>query len=125
MIETKETEEHQGKLRKIYRITEKGKIEFDKWLSTPALPIITRHEAYLKIWLASNDIEKIRIQLQQIHDYSKNILQLMDSANMEKFTNYVKWMMDVGKKHVALDVEWSESCLAKLAEIEKKDKHHD
>lgn len=113
-IVAKELEEHQGKFRKIYRITEEGRKSFADWISQPAKPPRTRHEAYLKIWLAREDEEKVRVQLEQIRDYSREILQTFENAGDLPMDTYLGWMLDVGMKHVKLDLEWSEKCLTRL-----------
>lgn len=118
MVTIARTEEFEGKIRKIYTITEKGKKAFDSWISKPANPPKTRHEAYLKIWLASGDPKKVRIQVEQIKKVSESIFEMMENYDFSTFPEYIRWMMESGRKHVELDVEWANSCLAILDRME-------
>ncbi len=113
-VEVRRTEEHQGKIRKIYGATGAGVEEFQRWVSEPAGVPRTRHEAYLKIWFSQNNEANIRVQLEQIRDASRNILETMDAYDFSTLPEHLRWMMEAGKKHVQLDVEWANSCLEEL-----------
>ncbi len=114
LVEVRRTEEYQGKMRKIYGVTEAGKKEFDAWVSEPAEIPRVRHEGYVKMWFSSNNEKNLRAQINQIRNASENILKLMDKYDFQNFPAHIKWMMEAGKRHVQLDVEWAESCLMEL-----------
>lgn len=119
LIETKRIEEKDEKLRKIYSITEKGKQEFERWLSEPATLPRTRHEGFLKIWLSWQDPKKVRIQLEAIRDSSMNLFESIEGIDFSGAPEPIKWMMESGKAHIKMDIEWAESCLSRLSEMEK------
>ena len=119
-IETKELEEHQGKIRKIYRITSQGIEAFEEWISAPASPPRTRHEAYLKIWLARKEKDKVKVQLEQIRDYSLQILKMFEQVEDLPMDSYLGWMLEAGKGHVKLDLEWSRTCIDRLSQNNEK-----
>lgn len=120
MIEAVRKEEHQGKIRKIYRVTEDGRRAFSEWISLPATPPRTRHEAFLKIWFARNDREKVKLQFEQIRDFSLKILSMLDHVPELPEDSYLEWILDSGRKHVNLDLEWSQECLIRISEQEKE-----
>lgn len=122
LVETSRFEEHQGKHRKIYRITAEGRKSFSDWISLPATPPRTRHEAYLKIWFARNDQEKARIQFEQIRDFSRQILAMFEHMPELPDDSYLGWMMEAGKQHVNLDLEWSLKCLRRLDSLEEQER---
>lgn len=122
LIETRRIEEHQGKIRKIYGITGKGSRAYEEWISLPATPPRTRHEAYLKIWFAKDDPEKVRIQFEQIRDYSQQLLAMFDQGVQLPEDSYLGWMLEVGRGHVNLDLEWSGRCLDRLKAQDKMEK---
>lgn len=119
-IVMKRTEESEGRVRKIYSITEKGKKDFDAWIMLPASLPKTRHEAFLKIWLAAGDSKKIRIQLEQMRDSSVETMKVIDSLDLSVFPEPVRWMMESGKMHMQADVEWSQEKLGILDRREKE-----
>ncbi len=114
LVEVSRTEEHAGKLRKIYRMTSTGLRQFNSWVSKPADLPRTRHEAYLKIWFTSGDSEKVRLQIEQIKAASMAIFKAMDSTDFSTMPEHLRWMMEAGKKHVLVDIEWADSCLKSL-----------
>lgn len=118
LIGTRKQEEHLGRIRIIYGITESGKKAFDEWVSSPAMPPRTRHEAYLKIWLAGEDRQRIRTQLEQIRAESRKILDMFSQMDGIQVPGYLGWMLEAGKAHVELDLKWSENCLGRLDEEE-------
>lgn len=119
LIEAKETEEHAGRLRKVYTITEEGRKVYDEWISKPADPPKTRYEAFLKIWLARGDSDLIRIQLEQIRDYSSRMLELMKSVQ-DSSAEFPAWIFEGAIKHFEVDLQWSIDSLKKLPNIDKK-----
>lgn len=114
LVEVSRTEEHAGKLRKIYRITSTGLREFNKWVSKPAELPRTRHEAYLKIWFSSGNAGKVALQIEQIKAASTAIITAMDTVDFSTLPEHLRWMMEVGRRHVQVDVEWADSCLKAL-----------
>lgn len=114
LVEVRRTEEHQGKMRKIYGVTDDGLKEFERWVSEPAGVPHTRHEAYLKIWFSSDNANNIMVQIKQIRDVSQGILNMMGAYDFSQLPEHIKWMMEAGKRHVRLDLEWADSCLEKL-----------
>lgn len=111
LIREVRTEEHSGKIRKIYGITESGRREFEDWVSQPATMPRTRHEGYLKIWFSSGSRDELMVQFKNIKTESERLLGLMENFDFSKFPDHIRWMMEAGRKHVSIDVEWAENVL--------------
>lgn len=120
LIESTGKQEHEGRIRKIYHIKEKGVLEFEKWVSRPATPVKTRHEAYLKMWFSQGNREKLKTQVQQIRDYSAEVMRLIDSASVPSDSKTVSWLLDIGRRHIMLDLEWSNRLLNALSETNSR-----
>lgn len=115
MVEIRGVEEHNGKIRKIYGITEKGKEEFERWLSEHGIMPRVRHEPFLKIWFSLKEPENVIIQLKTIERNAAELLDLLGKQNFSSAPDYIKWMMEAGKQHAEMDLKWAQSCLRKIS----------
>lgn len=120
LIEIKKKEEHKGRMRKVYRITEKGRKEFEKWLREPGTMPKTRHEPFLKIWFSLSEPESVITQLNAIRSNAAGLLNTLKQLDFTSAPEYIKWMMQSGREHAELDLKWSESCLRKMSERRSK-----
>jgi DNA-binding PadR family transcriptional regulator len=115
MVEIKRKEEHDGKIRKIYGITQKGKEGLEKWLSKPGTMPKVRHEPFLKIWFSLKEPENVIVQLRAIEKNAAELVDFVGKQDISSAPEYIKWMMEAGRQHAELDLKWSQSCLRKVS----------
>jgi PadR family transcriptional regulator AphA len=117
LIETIKTEHTNGPDRKIYRITQKGKIEYNRWLCQPAQSPKYRIEVLLKIWLAEKE-GKFDVVEAQLLERRKQVQSWKDRLSKKKRSlngsQVVSWTLENGLRHASADIDWVDFCLSEL-----------
>lgn len=123
--------EHQeGKpSRKIYQLTDKGKVELHKWLTTPPEFPQTKNTLLVKLFFGNQTDKKDMIaNLRQWRQHYTEFLEMMEKNICPQATQYADeldsrddaqfWMLaaDYGMRNARMVVEW---CDASLSVIEK------
>jgi PadR family transcriptional regulator AphA len=129
-------EEAQGKRpnKKVYSITNKGREELRQWMIRPAAPPTERIEILLKLFFGSN--AKPSINARQIRDFQKmheellGFYQEVEQGARQKYSSHPDlpyWLMvlSYGNFESKALLEWCKETLAKLEEMDQKEKDRD
>lgn len=129
-------EEIQGKRpnKKVYSITEKGREELRQWMVRPAAPPTERIEMLLKLFFGSNAKPSINARhirdFQKMHEELLGFYQEVEQGAREKYLSHPDlpyWLMvlSYGNFESRALLEWCKETLAKLDEMDQKDKDHE
>ncbi|NBI30888.1 PadR family transcriptional regulator [Chengkuizengella marina] len=110
--------------RKLYSITEKGRVEFINWLKKPIEKIpIHKDELLLKIFYGQNlTVEENIEQIVQYQDKMEDFLDTLNSTEeylvtrRKKDPNFDYWMLTLshGQLIVKATIQWCEESIEKL-----------
>ena len=116
--------------RHIYTITAKGREEIKKWLLTPVMPQIGRHEILLKLIFGyelgvTDSIRQIQhFQEQQRRDLQQTneLLEQMETGYLEGPSKpYMKLALRYGHRVNRAYLDWADEAIAALKALQKKD----
>jgi PadR family transcriptional regulator, regulatory protein AphA len=114
-----------GPHRNIYKITEKGELEFEKWLKLPYEKQQTRNELLLKIFfgrgeLIDNLIEKVEKEKEEnvmvLKRYEQIEKKLLDEGNHQNQNESPFWQITLmyGKYKAQAVLKWCDESLESL-----------
>jgi PadR family transcriptional regulator, regulatory protein AphA len=119
-----EKEESKGNPpRIVYTITEKGRQEFDKWMSTRTEPDKYRMELLLKVFFGEfSSKEQIVRHLENtiswlnesLKEYQEVHTHLEKKHPKEEGSKYWLFTAKFGEKFARMQIEWCEECIAEL-----------
>jgi DNA-binding PadR family transcriptional regulator len=126
-VETVKTVHANGLDRKIYRITQKGRVEYNRWLSQPSKPPKYRLEVLLKIWLAEKegkfDVAETQLleRRKQVQSWKDKLVEKKESLRASSATS---WTVENGLRHALADLEWVDYCLDELRRMRMPEKSY-
>ena len=123
-LTTFQVEEQKGKPdRHIYALTDKGRQELQRWLTSPVEAQVIRHELLLKLFFGkqvplSVSIEHIQryrdVQVQLLHIVEETEAHLKAVAAENPNLPYLLLTVSFGKRNVEANLAWCDEALAVL-----------
>ena len=115
--------------RKQYEITDAGRAELHRWVSTP-LPVEAKREAWLiQVFFAhsldneeiaklfENRIERLRASLSQCQLAQNNINEKKGQENLKRLKSLWQLTLDYGIDYYQNEIEWLEKTLPVVREL--------
>ncbi len=124
LIAQERSEKDGGPEKTIYVITEKGKVELDKWLVTPVETQHVRDEFYLKLMLAIATEEELPFPL--IYTQRTQLLQELHRINRDKRSFdagtelALLLLMEQTAMRIEADLRWLDMVEGRLDDIQKQ-----
>jgi PadR family transcriptional regulator AphA len=120
--------------RKIYSITKKGREELRRWMVRPAAPPSERIEMLLKLFFGSNAKPSINArhirEFQKMHEGLLVFYQEVEQGARGKYIShpdfpYWRMVLSYGRYESKALIAWCKETLAKLKEMDPKEKEDD
>jgi len=129
MVESQVIQQEGKPNRKQYQITDEGRAELRRWISTP-LPVETKREAWLIqvffahdlanediVALFENRIERLRTSLSQCQLAQKNIDENSRGEGMQRLQNLWQLTLDYGIDYYQHEIGWLEKTLPSVRKL--------
>jgi DNA-binding PadR family transcriptional regulator len=129
MVESQVIQQEGKPNRKQYKITDAGKAELRRWVSTP-LPVEAKREAWLiQVFFAhnitneeiadlfQNRIERLRRSLSQCQTAQQAIEANAKKAGMERLRNLWQLTLDYGIDYYENEINWLEKTLPAVRKL--------
>jgi len=103
------------RLRKVYKITTQGLETLQKWLITPAQPVVSRDELRLKIFYGKNLAPKVLLQhvkkqqakmLEELERYKKIKAHIQSDHKHQKDARYWLLTLSSALHHCKAELNW-------------------